>query len=71
MQQVVISWASLLSYGAYRFFRWTSLLSTWKGVGFATLGLLLVTLLMNVFILYSQAEHSATAKAARARRKNA
>ncbi|ONK59895.1 uncharacterized protein A4U43_C08F12060 [Asparagus officinalis] len=67
--KVVIFWASLLSCTAFRFLKWTSLLSTWKGVGFAALGLLLVTLVMHVFILYSQAERSTTARAARARTK--
>ncbi|KAJ4766854.1 1-acyl-sn-glycerol-3-phosphate acyltransferase 3 [Rhynchospora pubera] len=64
---VVIFWSCLLSYGAFRFFKWTQLLSTWKGVGFTTLGLVLVTLCMHIFIAFSQAERSSSAKAARDR----
>lgn len=68
---VVIFWSSLLSYAAFKFFKWTALLSTWKGVGFTLFGLLVVTLLMQVFVLYSQAERSSSAaKAARAVSKN-
>nr|CAD1837703.1 unnamed protein product [Ananas comosus var. bracteatus] len=64
---VVLFWSSLLSYAAYRFFVWTALLSTWKGVAFSTAGLLLVTVLMQVFIRFSQSERSSSAKAARNR----
>lgn len=67
---VVMFWSCLLSYATYRFFKWTALLSTWKGVGFSALGLSLVVVLMNVFIVFSQAERSSSAKAARDRAKN-
>ncbi|PKU67777.1 1-acyl-sn-glycerol-3-phosphate acyltransferase PLS1 [Dendrobium catenatum] len=64
---VVISWASLLSIASYRFFIWSALMSTWKGVAFTTLSLFLVTACMHAFILFSQAERSTSAKAAQAR----
>lgn len=66
---VVIFWASLLSYTAHRFIRRSALLSTWKGAGISALGVLLVSLVMHVFILYSQAERSTSAKVARERTK--
>lgn len=64
---VVISWASLLSIASYRFFIWSTLMSTWKGVAFTILSLFLVTACMQAFILFSQAERSPSAKAAQAR----
>ncbi|XP_078175630.1 1-acyl-sn-glycerol-3-phosphate acyltransferase PLS1-like isoform X3 [Carex rostrata] len=64
---VVIFWSSILSYTTFRFFRWSQLLSTWKGVCFTTIGLALVTVCMQVCIAFSQAERSSTAKAARNR----
>ncbi|KAG1367020.1 putative 1-acyl-sn-glycerol-3-phosphate acyltransferase PLS1 [Cocos nucifera] len=67
---VVAFWSSLLSYAAFRFFKWSAaLLSTWKGVAFSTAGLLLVTVVMHVFILFSQSERSTMARAARSRTK--
>lgn len=69
MLQVVVFWASLISYAIQIFVKWTSLMSTWKGISFAALGTLLVTLLMHVLIVYSQAESSTTAKAALERQK--
>ncbi|KAG1342184.1 putative 1-acyl-sn-glycerol-3-phosphate acyltransferase PLS1 [Cocos nucifera] len=62
---VVAFWSLLLSYVVFRFFKWSALLSTWKGVAFSTAGLLLVTIVMHVFILFSQSERSSMAKAAR------
>ncbi|XP_010906759.1 1-acyl-sn-glycerol-3-phosphate acyltransferase PLS1 [Elaeis guineensis] len=64
---VVAFWSFLLSYVVFRFFKWSALLSTWKGVAFSTAGLLLVTIVMHVFILFSQSERSSMAKAARRR----
>lgn len=55
---VVLSWACLLLFAAFRFFKWSSLLSTWKGAAIAALGLLLVTGVMHFFIIFSQAERS-------------
>ncbi|XP_008813483.1 1-acyl-sn-glycerol-3-phosphate acyltransferase PLS1-like isoform X1 [Phoenix dactylifera] len=66
---VVAFWSSLLSYAAFRFFKWSALLSTWKGVAFSTAGLLLVTVVMHVFILFSQSERSTMARAACSRTK--
>ncbi|PKA53603.1 1-acyl-sn-glycerol-3-phosphate acyltransferase PLS1 [Apostasia shenzhenica] len=68
---VVVSWAALLTFAAVRFFRCSALLSTWKGVAFTTLALVLVTGCMRAFIVFSQAERSKTAKAAQARVKKA
>ncbi|XP_062181980.1 1-acyl-sn-glycerol-3-phosphate acyltransferase PLS1-like [Phragmites australis] len=64
---VTLFWACLLLYGAFEFFKWTELLSTWKGVGFIVAGMALVTAVMHVFITFSQAERSSSAKAARDR----
>ncbi|WOK93074.1 1-acyl-sn-glycerol-3-phosphate acyltransferase PLS1 [Canna indica] len=66
---VMVFWFSLLSYAAFRFFKWTQLLSTWKGVAFSTAGLVLVTVVMQIFIRFSQSERSSTARAARSRAK--
>ncbi|KAJ8490821.1 hypothetical protein OPV22_012542 [Ensete ventricosum] len=38
---VVAFWFSLLSYTTFRFFKWTELLSTWKGVAVTTAALLM------------------------------
>ncbi|RRT45567.1 hypothetical protein BHE74_00018495 [Ensete ventricosum] len=64
---VVAFWFSLLSYTTFRFFKWTELLSTWKGVAVTTAALLMVTMIMHIFIRFSQSEHSTTARAARNR----
>ncbi|KAF7064142.1 hypothetical protein CFC21_070546 [Triticum aestivum] len=64
---VVLSWSCLLLYGAHRFLQWTQLLSTWKGVILFASGLAMVTAVMHVFIMFSQAERSSSAKAARDR----
>ncbi|XP_042442105.1 1-acyl-sn-glycerol-3-phosphate acyltransferase PLS1-like isoform X1 [Zingiber officinale] len=66
---VVSFWICLLSYAAFRFFKWTELLSTWKGVALTATGLLLVTVVMHIFVRFSQSERSASAKAARNRAK--
>ncbi|MQL78796.1 hypothetical protein Taro_011215, partial [Colocasia esculenta] len=67
---VAICWSCLLVYAAFEFFKWTSLLSTWKGISFTSAGLLLVTALMHIFIVFSQSEHSTPARLAAARPKN-
>lgn len=67
VEQVVAFWFSLLSYATFRFFKWTELLSTWKGVALTTAALLMVTMIMHIFIRFSQSEHSTTARAARNR----
>ncbi|XP_009395596.2 1-acyl-sn-glycerol-3-phosphate acyltransferase PLS1 [Musa acuminata AAA Group] len=62
-------WSCVLSYGVFRFFKWSELLSTWKGVAISTAALLLVVIVMHIFILFSQSERSSTARAARTRAK--
>ncbi|XP_042445803.1 1-acyl-sn-glycerol-3-phosphate acyltransferase PLS1-like [Zingiber officinale] len=66
---VVMFWFGLLSYATFKFFKWTELLSTWKGVAVTATGLLLVTAVMHIFVRFSQSERSASAKAARNRAK--
>uniref|UniRef100_A0A5B7AFK5 1-acylglycerol-3-phosphate O-acyltransferase n=1 Tax=Davidia involucrata TaxID=16924 RepID=A0A5B7AFK5_DAVIN len=68
---VVISWACLLILGALKFFQWSSLLSSWKGIGISAVGLTIVTALMHILIQFSQSEHSTPAKVAPAKPKNA
>ncbi|XP_078434821.1 lysophosphatidyl acyltransferase 2 [Wolffia australiana] len=55
---VVVVWSVSLILGAFWFLNLTSLLSSWKGAALLGSGLLLVTALMQVFILFSQAERS-------------
>ncbi|KAJ0973619.1 hypothetical protein J5N97_015584 [Dioscorea zingiberensis] len=59
---VVIFWSCLLAFAIFEFIRWTALFSTWIGIAFTMLGLLLVTVIMQIFILFSQSEHSTPAK---------
>ncbi|CAL9132040.1 unnamed protein product [Musa acuminata var. zebrina] len=66
---VVVFWSSLLSYATFRFFKWTELLSTWKGVVLTIAAVILVTIVMHIFIRFSQSERSSTARAARNRAK--
>ncbi|XP_058072298.1 1-acyl-sn-glycerol-3-phosphate acyltransferase PLS1-like isoform X2 [Magnolia sinica] len=67
---VVISWSCLLMFSAFKFFTWSALLSTWKGLAFSISGLLLVMIVMHVLILFSQSERSTSAKAAPSRSKS-
>ncbi|XP_052173225.1 1-acyl-sn-glycerol-3-phosphate acyltransferase 2 [Diospyros lotus] len=67
---VVISWVCLLIFGALKFFQWASLLSSWKGIAFSTVGLAIVTVLMQILIQFSQSERSTPAKVAPAKPKN-
>ncbi|KAF3778457.1 1-acyl-sn-glycerol-3-phosphate acyltransferase 2 [Nymphaea thermarum] len=55
---VVLMWACILVVGAFFFFIWTALLSTWKGISSIVAILLLVTFVMHVFILFTQADRS-------------
>lgn len=64
---VVVFWNCLLSFATFRFFQWSQLLSTWKGVGYSALVLILATALLQFFILFSQSERSSSARAARSR----
>ncbi|CAN6586471.1 unnamed protein product [Malus baccata var. baccata] len=59
--QVVASWSCLLILGALKFLHLSSLLSSWKGIGFSTLGLGIVTVLMQFLIRFSQSERSTPA----------
>uniref|UniRef100_A0A103YLQ4 1-acylglycerol-3-phosphate O-acyltransferase n=1 Tax=Cynara cardunculus var. scolymus TaxID=59895 RepID=A0A103YLQ4_CYNCS len=61
---VVVSWACLLVFGTFKFLQWSNLLSSWKGLTFAAVGLATVTILMQILIQFSQAEHSTPAKVA-------
>ncbi|KAE8701659.1 1-acyl-sn-glycerol-3-phosphate acyltransferase 2 [Hibiscus syriacus] len=67
---IVSSWACLLGYGALKFLQWSSLLSSWKGIALSTVGLAVVTILMQIMILFSQSERSTPAKVAPGRPKN-
>lgn len=66
-KQVVFSWFCLLSWCTYKFFQWSKLLSTWKGIAISAAILLLVTVIMHVFVLFSQSERSTPAKVAPSR----
>ncbi|XP_076955029.1 1-acyl-sn-glycerol-3-phosphate acyltransferase 2-like [Bidens hawaiensis] len=66
---VVVSWAGLLVFGTYKFLQWSNLLSSWKGLTFAAIGLGVVTILMQILIQFSQAERT-PAKAAPPRSTN-
>ncbi|AES81394.1 putative 1-acylglycerol-3-phosphate O-acyltransferase [Medicago truncatula] len=67
---VALSWGFVVVAGSVKFLQWSSLLSSWKGVAFSTFGLAVVTGLMQVLILFSQAERSNPAKVAPAKPKN-
>ncbi|GMP86944.1 hypothetical protein CsSME_00039520 [Camellia sinensis var. sinensis] len=67
---VIISWGCLLIFGALKFFQWTSLLSTWKGMTFSAIGLAIVTVLMQILIQFSQSERSTPAKVTPVKPKN-
>lgn len=69
---VVVSWACLLAFGVLKFFQWSSLLSSWKGLTLSAVALVVVTLLMQILIRFSQSERStpASAKVAPAKPKN-
>ncbi|CAN6577070.1 unnamed protein product [Malus baccata var. baccata] len=64
---VVASWSCLLILGALKFLYQSSLLSSWKGIGFSTLGLSIVTVLMQFLIRFSQSERSTPARVAPAK----
>ncbi|KAL1312385.1 hypothetical protein HN51_038995 [Arachis hypogaea] len=59
---VTISWSGLIVTGAVKFLRWTSLLSSWKGIAISTASLAVVTGLMQILIMFSQSERSTPAK---------
>ncbi|TKY48374.1 1-acyl-sn-glycerol-3-phosphate acyltransferase 2 [Spatholobus suberectus] len=55
---VVVCWFCLLGFLIYEFFRWSSLLSSWEGILFTALFLLLVAVIMEILINSSQSERS-------------
>ncbi|XP_004493527.1 1-acyl-sn-glycerol-3-phosphate acyltransferase 2 [Cicer arietinum] len=67
---VALSWAFVVVVGSVKFLQWSSMLSSWKGVAFSTFGLAVVTGLMHILVLFSQAERSNPAKVAPAKPKN-
>ncbi|KAE8680585.1 1-acyl-sn-glycerol-3-phosphate acyltransferase 2 [Hibiscus syriacus] len=67
---VVSSWACLLAYGALKFLQWSSLLSSWKGIAVSAVGLAIITVLMQIMILFSQSERSTPAKVSPGKPKN-
>nr|QYJ54460.1 lysophosphatidic acid acyltransferase 2 [Delphinium elatum] len=67
---VVLSWSCLLIFGALKLFQWSPFLSSWKGIAFSAGTLAIVTAVMHIFIAFSQAERSTTAKVVPAKPKN-
>lgn len=67
---MVVSWVCLLCLGALKFFQWSSLLSSWKGLALSAIALAVVTLLMQIMIRFSQSERSTPAKVAPGKSKN-
>uniref|UniRef100_A0A0C9RVC8 1-acylglycerol-3-phosphate O-acyltransferase n=1 Tax=Wollemia nobilis TaxID=56998 RepID=A0A0C9RVC8_9CONI len=65
---VILGWFTLLSVPAYKLLR--NLLSSRQGSIWLTVGIVLTTLLMHVFIRFSQSEHSTPAKVAPSRASN-
>ncbi|KAG2674931.1 hypothetical protein I3760_13G160800 [Carya illinoinensis] len=56
--KVVISWICVLVYGITKLFQWSSLLSSWEGIAFSAIFLVLVTIVMQILIQSSESEHS-------------
>ncbi|KAI3806527.1 hypothetical protein L1987_22434 [Smallanthus sonchifolius] len=67
---VVTSWACLLVFGTYKFFQWSSLFSSWKGLTVTAICLAVITVLMQILIQFSQSERSTPAKVAPSRTNN-
>ncbi|KAL5711008.1 1-acylglycerol-3-phosphate O-acyltransferase [Ranunculus cassubicifolius] len=61
---VVLAWSALLVSGTWKLFKWSSFLSSWKGRVFITAALLVVTILMQILIMFSQSERSTPARVA-------
>ncbi|KAH7837189.1 hypothetical protein Vadar_010814 [Vaccinium darrowii] len=53
-----------------KFLQWTSLLSSWKGIAFSAVGLIIVTVLMQILIQFSQSKRSTPTKIVPAKPKN-
>ncbi|KAC9326657.1 hypothetical protein R6Q59_025715 [Mikania micrantha] len=58
---VVTSWACLLVFGTYKFFHWSNLLSSWKGLTVISICLAVILVLMQILIQFSQSERSTPA----------
>ena len=54
---VMVCWSSILCFLLVIFFRWSSLLSTWQGILFTVLFMVIVTVVMEILIHSSQSEH--------------
>ncbi|XP_074308436.1 1-acyl-sn-glycerol-3-phosphate acyltransferase 2 [Silene latifolia] len=67
---VVSFWVLGIVLGVVRFLRWSSLLSSWKGLTFSAVALGIITVVMHVLISFSQAERSSHAKVAPVKHKN-
>ncbi|KAK1412906.1 hypothetical protein QVD17_34502 [Tagetes erecta] len=67
---VVTSWACLLVFGTYKFFQWSNVLSSWKGLTVTAVCLAIITVLMQILIQFSQSERSTPAKVAPSRTNN-
>ncbi|RHN76141.1 putative 1-acylglycerol-3-phosphate O-acyltransferase [Medicago truncatula] len=55
---VMACWSSFLCFLLVKFFQWTKLLSTWHGIFFAVLFMVIVTAVMEILIHATQAESS-------------
>ncbi|KAK9692364.1 hypothetical protein RND81_09G259300 [Saponaria officinalis] len=53
---VMIAWSCLLSLASIEFLLWTKLLSTWKGVMISGIFLIIIIVIMQILILFSQSE---------------
>lgn len=60
---VTIIWSCLLIVGAIELFRWSSLFTLWEGIAFAATLLVIVTIVMQILVLFTQSEHSTPPKA--------
>ncbi|XP_004513649.1 1-acyl-sn-glycerol-3-phosphate acyltransferase 2-like [Cicer arietinum] len=67
---VVITWVCVVVWASVKLLQWSSLLSSWKGVAFSVFGLAIVTVLMQVLIMFSQSERSNPAKVSPSKPKN-
>jgi len=56
--QVMACWSSFLCFLLVKFFQWTKLLSTWPGIFFTVLFMVIVTAVMEILIHATQAERS-------------
>ncbi|KAM7263206.1 hypothetical protein ACFE04_000889 [Oxalis oulophora] len=67
---VIASWSCLLLFGALKFLQWSALLHSRKGIAIMAVTLGIVTILMQILIRFTQAEHSTSAKAASSKQRN-